>query len=206
MGFLECNFHNHVESLNENGKRVIDVISHSSLSYLTIVHDTRPPVGLGGQLLPPLPTPKRMRVKSAARRMSVSNAWRAALIGPQARSQLAAMLGAQARSQGDQAAAIEANALVFVAGLFHSDIDDAADAVVTCLADVLIDVLWDSMTIAVETTIQARSQGDLGEERRPMNELKAYVQARRHCTATEVMLQDMPRELSEWIAAHPAPQ
>ena len=155
MGFLECNFHKHVDSLNENGKRVLDVISHSSFSYMTKVQEIRPPVGLGGQLLPPLPTPKRMRVKSAARRMSVSNAWRTALIGPQARSQLAAMLGAQARSQGDQAAASEANALVFVDGLFHSDINYAADVVVTCLAYVLIDVLLDSMTIAVDTPIQA---------------------------------------------------
>ena len=76
---------------------------------------------------------------------------------------------------------------------------------VPCLADLLIEVLLASMTLAVETTIQARSQGDLGEERRPMNELKAYVQARRHCTPFQVMLRDMPRELSQWITAHHPP-
>ena len=73
MKFVECNWFKDAEALNENRKRVFDVISYQSQSYFTKEHEIRVQVGLGDKVLLPLPTTKRMRVKSGVRRMGVSN-------------------------------------------------------------------------------------------------------------------------------------
>ena len=110
MKFLECNYFKDAESLNENGKRVFDVITYQSMSYFTKKHEIRVNVGLGDLELPPLPTSKRMRVKSCVRRMCVSNGGEDGAKGP-ARLDKDSV---EASSQDKNAAPSEAVAATFV--------------------------------------------------------------------------------------------
>ena len=73
LRWLECNHFEECEVLIENRKRLYDVISFISQSYFSKEHSIHAPVGRGDAVLPALPTAKRLRVKSAIRRVSVSN-------------------------------------------------------------------------------------------------------------------------------------
>ena len=70
--YLECNYFKDAESLSPMQQRFFDVISYESNSYFTSEHDILVPVGPGDAQLPPVPTAKRMRVKSAAPSMGVT--------------------------------------------------------------------------------------------------------------------------------------
>ena len=70
--YLECNHFKHAESLSHMQQRFFDVLSYESNSYFTREHEIIVPVGPGDAPLPPVPTAKRMCVKSAAPRMAVT--------------------------------------------------------------------------------------------------------------------------------------
>ena len=148
-------------------------------------------VGLGDKVLLPLPTTKRMRVKSGVRRMGVSNVDKDG-------AKVQAMLGVQAPSQDNNAAPSEAYAAAFVDADRDYKMDSVADAVVNCLTDLVTDLLVDSMTIAVEHVDGASRQ-----DRYRINQMKAHFQAHNNCVATTVTLQDMPHELRQWITSDP---
>ena len=184
MKFVECKYFKDAESLNENGKRVFDVISYQSQSYFTTEHEIRVQVGLGDLELPPLPTSKRMRVKSGVRRMCVSNGGEDGAKGP-------AMLDkdcVEAPSRDKTAAPSEVVAATGV----------DADAIVKFLTDLVADLLIDCMTSAVE-----RVDREATQDRHHMNQIKAYVKRHKKCAATKVMLQDMPQDLVESIMLRP---
>ena len=71
LKYLECNYFKDAASLNENQKRVLDVISYPSQSYFTKEHEIRVPVGPGTKQLQPLPTTKRMRTKMCVRLVEI---------------------------------------------------------------------------------------------------------------------------------------
>jgi hypothetical protein len=66
MKFLECNHFKNKQSLEPSQHHRFDIISYESNSYFTDAHEIHVPVGLGDGPLPPLPTAKRLRAKSAA--------------------------------------------------------------------------------------------------------------------------------------------
>ena len=70
--YLECNYFKDTESMSPMQQRFFDVISYESNSYFTSEHAILVPVGPGDAQLPPVPTAKRMRVKSAAPSMGVT--------------------------------------------------------------------------------------------------------------------------------------
>ena len=70
--YLECNYFKDAESMSPMQQRFFDVISYESNSYFTSEHAILVPVGPGDAQLPPVPTAKRMRVKSAAPSMGVT--------------------------------------------------------------------------------------------------------------------------------------
>ena len=191
MKFVECNWFKDAEALNENRKRVFDVISYQSQSYFTKEHEIRVPVGLGDKALPPLPTTKRMRVKSKVRRMGVSNVDKDGV-------QLPAMLAVQAPSQDNHAGPSEASAVAFVDAEGDSKMDSVADAVVNCLTDLVTELLLDSMIAAV-----MHLEGASRQDRYRMNQMKAHFQGYYNCVATKVTLEDMPHELRQWITSDP---
>ena len=141
--YLECNYSKDAESLNENRKRVLDVISHQSKSYFTKEHEIHVSVGLGDNVFPPLPT-KRIRVKSAVQRMGVSSVNKDG-------AEAAARFAVQAASQDNDAAQSE------VSTAARADVDSdfkirdsAADAVVKCETD-LVTYLEASMTDLIDS-------------------------------------------------------
>ena len=143
MTYLECNYFKDAESLNENRKRVLDVISHQSKSYFTKEHAIHVSVGLGDNVFPPLPT-KRIRVKSAVQRMGVSSVNKDG-------AEAAARFAVQAASQDNDAAQSE------VSTAARADVDSdfkirdsAADAVVKCETD-LVTYLEASMTDLIDS-------------------------------------------------------
>ena len=112
------------------------------------------PVGLGDKVLPPLPTSKRMRVKSGVRRMGVSNVDKDG-------TKLPAMLGVQAPSQDNDAAPSEPFAAAFVDVDRDSKIDSAADAVVDCLTDLLTEFslgFYDNCSGALGRRVKTRAR------------------------------------------------
>ena len=141
--YLECNYFKNAESLIESRKRVLDVISYQSQSYFTMEDEIRVPVGLGDKVLPPLPTTKRMRVKSAVLRMGVSSVNKDG-------AQAAAMLAVQAPSQDNDAAPNEDSTAARADVDNYSEIDSEADARVGGMTDQVTDFLLDSTIAAVE--------------------------------------------------------
>ena len=170
---------------------MLDVISYQSQSYFTTEHEIRVPVGPGDKVLPPLPTTKRMRVKSAVLRMGVSSVNKDG-------AQAAAMLAVQAPSQDNDAAPSEVSTAARADVDRYSKIDSAADALVNCLTDLVTDFLLGSMTAAVE-----RLEVELRQDRDRINELKAFFEASKNSVSTQTTLENMAHELRQWITSDP---
>ena len=122
-----------------------------------------------------------MRVKSAVRRMSVSN-----YATNDATEQ--SVHATRAHSQGVYQPSLDDGVDTC------SGITDKIDGAVDLLHHVMSDVLVDSMTMAVE-----RTQLDSREERRRINQMKTHFHNYKNCVAVQVMLDDMPRELRQWL-------
>ena len=178
--YLECNWFKDV--ICENRKRLYDVISLQSQSYFTKEHSIHVPVGPGNAVLPTFPTAKRMRVKSAVRRMSVSN-----YANNDATEQF--VHATRAHSQGVYQPSLDDDVVDTC-----SWITDTIDGAVDLMTNVMSDVLVDSMTMAVE-----RAQLDSRAERRRINEMKTHFHDYKNCVAAKVVLADMPRELRQWL-------
>ena len=74
-----------------------------------------------------------------------------------------------------------------------SRVDDTLDWITNLVADLLLD----SMTTAVwETTLEARTNS---EDRRRMNQMKLHFKESKNCVSVNVVMDDMPRELREWV-------
>ena len=65
------------------------------------------------------------------------------------------------------------------------------------ITDLVADLLLDSMTTAVwNTRLEARTNS---EERRRMDQMNLHFKAAKNCVSVKTVMDDMPRELREWV-------
>ena len=188
LRWLECNHFKETELVIDNRKRLYDVISFISQSYFSKEHSIHVPVGRGDAVLPALPTAKRLRVrltaKTQARRVSVSDD-----INGDA-TVLQVTHGTEAHSQDASPSQVDE---AVAADDWLSRVDSTLD----WITDLVADLLLDSMTTAVwNTRLEARTNS---EERRRMNQMKLHFKAAKNCVSVKTVMDDMPRELREWV-------
>ena len=192
LTWLDCNHFKDADSLTANRKRLYDVISFRSQSYFTQEHSIHVAVGHGDAVLPTLPTAKRLRVKSADPRLPTANA-----CSSLARGDATVLSGSQPSQEAhsedvspppvDEAAAAD-------------DITSRIDGTLDLKSNFIADRLSAPMITAVgQSVIEARTTS---EDRCMMNQMKLHFNRYKNCVAAKVLMEEMPRELREWITAH----